>query len=104
MTLRRRIQTALIPVGSALAVSVAALQTARRCLDSFRLLQSLIEQLIRVLFTLLRFLLLLKEIVLIEIHFFEYNGVGRPPRSLSRALIVGLSQSTGRVCSSPALA
>jgi hypothetical protein len=43
--------------------------------------------------------------VLLERQFFEYHGLGRPPRSLSVALATGLSQAIlGRMCSSPVLA
>ena len=75
---------------------------AARFVEFFRTLQTLIERCIQVLLGLLPFFM--QELVLIEANFFEYNGLGRPPRTLSRALIAGLSQVTGRVCSSPALA
>src|SRR5712692_8061105 len=71
---------------------------AARFVESLPTLQTLIERRIQVLLGLLP--LFVQELVLIEANFFEYNGLGRPPRTLSRALIAGLSQVTGRVCSS----
>jgi hypothetical protein len=82
----------------------AAGQCIERLVDFFRSLRSLIGRHIQLLLDVLRRHIPLHELVLIEICFFEYHGLGRPPRMLSRALIAGLSRMTGRVCSSPALA
>lgn len=54
----------------------------RPSLEFLRTLKVLIEKRIRVLLHLLRALLFLSDIVLLEIHFFQYHSCGRPPRSV----------------------
>jgi hypothetical protein len=79
-------------------------RTVSLWVERLRNFQFCIEHCIQVLLRLLKLPILEHKLVLIEIHFFEYHGLGRPPRLLSRALKAGLSQMTGKACSSPALA
>lgn len=84
--------------------AIRTLRALEPLVQFFRRLQTLIGRRIQLLLNLLRLPLFLQKLVLIEIHFFEYHGLGRPPQMVTRAQIAGLSQVTGRVCSSPALA
>jgi hypothetical protein len=70
-------------------------------LQFLKQLLKFLNWIIRVLLRLAQLPGFLQNIVLIEQRFFHYNGVGRPPRSLSRALAMGLSLATGRMCSNP---
>jgi hypothetical protein len=101
---RRNLQVLDVWVERTIRELRPACQWASPLIQLFRRLRTLIGRRIQLLLNVLRRHLLRHELVLIEIHFFEYNGLGRPPRMLSRALTAGLSQMTGRVCFSPALA
>ena len=69
---------------------------------------ALLRQQLRALSWLIRLLLRVARIrsasqdrVMIERQFFQCHGLGRPPQSLGRALVTGLSQTIGGMCSSP---
>jgi hypothetical protein len=77
---------------------------AEELIDCLRRFRTFIEDRIKVVLRVLGIPVFPQEILVKETRFFEYHGCGRPPRTLGRALKAGLSQVTGRMRSSPALA
>jgi len=90
----------LLPPATTVALSYDVILIEHAFLNYAAQQMELFTWLIQLLLRLLAIPRMSTSLLIIERHFFELHGLGRPPRDISRALAAGLSQM-GRMCSSP---